>query len=61
LTKNFTANGGDSNGSSRLLDAIPARRTGAPEDVAACIRFLASDEASYVTGAVLPVDGGMAA
>jgi len=61
LTKNFTANGEESNGSSGLLDAIPARRTGTPEDVAACIRFLASDEASYVTGAVLPVDGGMSA
>jgi 3-oxoacyl-[acyl-carrier protein] reductase len=61
LTKSFTANGGETNGSSGLLDAIPARRTGGPEDVAACIRFLASDEASYVTGAVLPVDGGMSA
>jgi 3-oxoacyl-[acyl-carrier protein] reductase len=51
----------DLNGSNGLLDAIPARRTGSPDDVAACIRFLASDEASYVTGAVLPVDGGMSA
>jgi 3-oxoacyl-[acyl-carrier protein] reductase len=61
LTRDFTSNGSDSNGSGGLLDAIPARRTGSPEEVAACIRFLASDEASYVTGAVLPVDGGMSA
>jgi 3-oxoacyl-[acyl-carrier protein] reductase len=61
LTKDFTANGSESNGSNGLLDAVPARRAGSPEDVASCIRFLASDEASYVTGAVLPVDGGMSA
>jgi 3-oxoacyl-[acyl-carrier protein] reductase len=61
LTRDFTSNGTEENGSPGLLDAIPARRTGSPEDVAACIRFLASEEAAYVTGAVLPVDGGMSA
>ena len=47
--------------SKELLDAVPARRAGTPEDVAACVRFLVSDAAGYVTGAVLPVDGGLAA
>jgi 3-oxoacyl-[acyl-carrier protein] reductase len=61
LTRDFTGNGAESNGSSALLEAIPARRTGSPEEVAACIRFLASDQAAYVTGTVLPIDGGMSA
>jgi 3-oxoacyl-[acyl-carrier protein] reductase len=47
--------------SKELLSAVPARRAGTPEEVAACVRFLASDQASYVTGAVLSVDGGLAA
>jgi 3-oxoacyl-[acyl-carrier protein] reductase len=46
---------------SALTEDIPAGRTGTPEEVAAPIRFLASEEASYVNGAVLVVDGGLAA
>ena len=44
-----------------IVDAIPARRVGTPEEVAACVRFLTSREASYVTGTTLTVDGGMSA
>jgi 3-oxoacyl-[acyl-carrier protein] reductase len=44
-----------------ILKSVPARRAGTPEEVAACVRFLASEEAGYVTGIVLTVDGGMTA
>lgn len=43
----------------RMLGAIPLKRFGKPEDVAAAVRFLASDEAGYITGHVLSVNGGM--
>jgi 3-oxoacyl-[acyl-carrier protein] reductase len=43
-----------------LLGRIPAARFGIPEDVAGCVAFLASDEAGYVTGQSLHVNGGMA-
>ena len=43
----------------RLLDTIPLQRAGLPEEVAAYMAFLASDDALYVTGAFHTVDGGM--
>ena len=44
-----------------LLETIPQARMGTPEDVAAAVLFLASDEARHITGAVLAVDGGYTA
>jgi 3-oxoacyl-[acyl-carrier protein] reductase len=44
-----------------IVKAIPARRQGTPEEVAAAVRFLASEDAGYVTGTTLYVDGGMSA
>ncbi len=41
-----------------LRDAIPAGRLGRPEDVAAAVAFLLSDGAAYISGCILPVDGG---
>ncbi len=41
------------------LQAIPLRRYAAPGEVAAVTRWLASDQAGYITGAVIPVDGGL--
>ena len=42
-----------------LLTMIPIGRLGKPKDVAACVSFLASDEAAYITGQTLHVNGGM--
>lgn len=42
-----------------MLDLIPLAKLGNPEDVAKAVRFLASDDASYITGQTLHIDGGM--
>jgi 3-oxoacyl-[acyl-carrier protein] reductase len=48
----------------KVLDSIksktPSRRLGKPEEIAAACAYLASDEAAFVNGAVLKIDGGLA-
>ena len=57
-----TSGGGAPTGTpGEMLAAVPARRAGRPEEVAACASFLASEQAGYVTGTTLYVDGGLAA
>ena len=43
-----------------LQSKIPARRLGSPQDIGATVVYLASDEASYVNGATIHVNGGLA-
>jgi 3-oxoacyl-[acyl-carrier protein] reductase len=43
-----------------MAAAVPLGRLGDPDEVAGLVRFLASDEAAFITGAVIPVDGGLA-
>ncbi len=45
----------------QLIEATPARRCGRPEEVAAVVGFLVREEAGFVNGAVVPVDGGLSA
>ena len=42
-----------------MINAIPLKRIGEPEDIASAFVFLASDNASYITGTILSVDGAM--
>ncbi len=42
----------------KTIEATPVRRMGRPEDIAAAVAFLASEEASYITGQILGVNGG---
>ncbi|MBR4965611.1 MAG: SDR family oxidoreductase, partial [Lachnospiraceae bacterium] len=42
-----------------MLNQIPLKRIGTPEDIANGVLFLASDEASYITGQVITIDGGL--
>jgi 3-oxoacyl-[acyl-carrier protein] reductase len=44
-----------------VAERVPVGRPGRPDEVAACVRFLASEQASYVTGSTLVVDGGLTA
>ena len=43
----------------KIFDKTPLKRMGTPEDVASAVKFLASDEASFITGHVLDVNGGI--
>ncbi|GAA3162183.1 MULTISPECIES: beta-ketoacyl-ACP reductase [Streptomyces] len=42
-----------------MVQHAPLKRMGRPEEIAAAVKFIASDEAAYITGAVIPVDGGV--
>jgi NAD(P)-dependent dehydrogenase (short-subunit alcohol dehydrogenase family) len=62
LTGEFRAAGiTDEEGLAALAETIPMGRVGTPEEVARAVLFLASDQASFMTGVGLPVDGGMTA
>jgi 3-oxoacyl-[acyl-carrier protein] reductase len=43
----------------QLTEAVPLGRLAEPDEVAAAVAFVASEDAAYITGAVIPVDGGL--
>ena len=51
----------DAAGKAGLVSTVPSKRAGSPEEIADAILFLSSDGASFMTGAIVPVDGGMSA
>jgi NAD(P)-dependent dehydrogenase (short-subunit alcohol dehydrogenase family) len=59
MFERFTGN--SSEGKDKLISLIPLQRAASPEEVAATILFLASDEAPYITGQIIGIDGGFLA
>ena len=49
----------DQEGLEAALKLVPMRRYGKPEEIAAAMAFLASDDAAYITGQIIRVNGGM--
>jgi NAD(P)-dependent dehydrogenase (short-subunit alcohol dehydrogenase family) len=61
MTRRFLESNPDPEGLARSWEQIPIGHIAQPEDIARAVAFLASDEASYITGVLLPVDGGITA